>query len=86
MSEAITITIRNNDMGYKELARDLKKSSKEKQAEILYDHCCFIFRIKHGFDYDVRKRNPKYMNAWCVYELMFEEVLKEVLMNIKPYI
>ena len=82
----ITITIKNNDKAYIELARDLKKSSKEKQAEILYNHCCFEFRIKYGVDYDVRKKNPKYMNMWGVYDLMFEDVLKEVLMNIKQYI
>lgn len=84
--EEITITIKNNDMGYREIARDLKKLTEEKQIELLYDHCCFVFRIKHGFDYDVRKRNPKYMNSWRIYEIMFEEVIEEVLQNIKQYI
>lgn len=85
--DEIVITIRNSqDNAYKEIVRDLKKLSEEKQIELLYNHCCFEFRIKYGFDYEIRKRNPKYMNMWGVYELMFEEVLKEVLDHIKPYI
>lgn len=85
MSEAITITIKNNDMGYREIARDLKKLSEEKQIELLYEHCCFMFRVKHGIDYDARKKNMKYMDLWRVYDLMFEEVIEEVIRNIKQY-
>lgn len=85
--DEIVITIRNSqDHKYAEVARDIRKLPEEKQIEILYDFCCFEFRLKYGVDYEARKRNIKYMDVWSIYNSMFEEVVKETVRKIKQYL
>lgn len=80
------IAIKNSQENkYKELARDIKKLPEEKQIKLVYEFCCHEFTIKHGFDYELRKKDIKYENKWKIYDSMFKEVLSEVLRNFTQY-